>query len=45
MLMKLKDGMPRHAQISRWLRSEIEKGRFKPEDKLPSENELAKNSM
>jgi len=42
MLMKLKDGMPRHAQISRWLRSEIEKGRFKPEEKLPSENELAK---
>lgn len=40
--MKLKDGIPRHTQISQWLRSEIEKGRFKPEEKLPSENELAK---
>ena len=42
MHMKLKDGIPRHAQISQWLRSEIEKGRFKPEEKLPSENQLAK---
>ena len=40
--MKLKDGIPRHAQISQWLRSEIERGGFKPEEKLPSENELAK---
>lgn len=42
MFMKLKDGTPRHAQISQWLRSEIERGRFQPEEKLPSENELAK---
>ena len=39
--MKLKDGTPRHVQITDWLRSQIEKGIFKPEEKLPSENELA----
>lgn len=38
----LKDGIPRHAQISRWLRDKIEAGDFGPENKLPSENELAK---
>lgn len=38
----LKEGIPRHTQISNWLRTEIEEGKFKPDDKLPSENELAK---
>lgn len=40
--MKLKDGIPRHAQISKWLRDQIDSGKFKPDEKLPSENELAK---
>ncbi len=40
--MKLKDGTPRHVQITNWLRSQIETGEFKPDEKLPSENELAK---
>lgn len=40
--MKLKDGIPRHAQITNWLRSRIETGEFKSDEKLPSENELAK---
>lgn len=38
----LKEGIPRHSQISQWLRNQIEKGEFKPEEKLPSENDLAK---
>lgn len=38
----LKEGIPRHSQISQWLRSQIEKGEFEPEEKLPSENDLAK---
>lgn len=38
----LKEGIPRHAQISKWLRQQIDQGVFKPEEKLPSENELAK---
>lgn len=38
----LKEGIPRHSQISQWLRTSIEEGRFSPEEKLPSENELAK---
>jgi GntR family transcriptional regulator len=38
----LKEGIPRHSQISQWLRDQIENGNFKPEEKLPSENELAK---
>lgn len=37
----LKEGIPRHTQISQWLSSEIDEGNFKPDDKLPSENELA----
>lgn len=37
----LKEGIPRHTQISHWLRTEIEEGNYKPDDKLPSENELA----
>lgn len=40
--MKLKDGIPRHAQISQWLRDQIESGEYTPDEKLPSENELAK---
>ncbi|WP_340106207.1 GntR family transcriptional regulator [Rhodohalobacter sp. 8-1] len=39
--MKLKDGIPRHVQISQWLRDQIESGGFAPDGKLPSENELA----
>ncbi len=38
----LKEGIPRHSQISQWLRSQIEKGKYKAEEKLPSENDLAK---
>lgn len=38
----LKEGIPRHTQISNWLRTQIDEGTFKPDDKLPSENELAK---
>ena len=37
----LKKGIPRHTQISQWLRKKIESGEFKPEEKLPSENDLA----
>lgn len=40
--MKLKDGIPRHAQISQWLRDQIESGEYTPDEKLPSENELSK---
>ena len=40
--MKLKDGIPRHAQITNWLRNQIDTGEFKPDEKLPSENDLAK---
>lgn len=40
--MKLKDGTPRHVQISQWLREQIESGEYTPDEKLPSENELAK---
>lgn len=38
----LKKGIPRHAQISEWLRSQIDKGNYDVDEKLPSENELAK---
>jgi GntR family transcriptional regulator len=38
----LKKGIPRHAQISQWLRRQIDEGVFKPEEKLPSENELSR---
>lgn len=41
-MMILKEGIPRHTQISNWLKAEIERGIFKADDKLPSENELAK---
>ncbi|MFU8859163.1 MAG: GntR family transcriptional regulator [Cyclonatronaceae bacterium] len=39
--MKLKEGIPRHSQISQWLRKKIEESEYKPDEKLPSENELA----
>ncbi len=38
----LKEGIPRHSQISQWLREQIEQGNYKTDEKLPSENELAK---
>jgi GntR family transcriptional regulator len=38
----LKEGIPRHLQISQWLRHQIESGVYKLEEKLPSENDLAK---
>lgn len=38
----LKKGIPRHSQISQWLRNQIEEGVYEAEAKLPSENELAK---
>jgi GntR family transcriptional regulator len=40
--MELKEGIPRHTQITNWLRKQIESGIYEPEEKLPSENELAK---
>ncbi len=36
----LEKGIPRHKQISKWLRQQIEDGTFKVDEKLPSENEL-----
>lgn len=40
--MELKEGSPRHTQISDWLRNQIEDERYQADDKLPSENELSK---
>ena len=37
----LKEGTPRHEQISDHLRDKIESGDYKVDEKLPSENELA----
>ncbi len=39
--MKLKQGTPRHEQISDWLREQIASGRYKTDEKLPSENDLS----
>jgi len=36
----LRPGIPLHEQISSWLREEIRSGTLRPEDQLPSENEL-----
>lgn len=36
----LREGTPRHKQISQWLRQQIEEGTFSVNEKLPSENEL-----
>lgn len=38
----LKKGIPRHTQISQWLRNQIQEGVYGVNEKLPSENELAK---
>lgn len=38
--LDLESGRPRHEQISAWLREHIEAGRYEPDEKLPSENEL-----
>lgn len=40
--MELKNNIPRHEQISNWLREQISKGIYSGEDKLPSEQELSK---
>lgn len=40
--MELKEGAPRHSQISNWLRQQIEEERYQADEKLPSENELCK---
>ncbi len=37
---ELRPGIPRHEQISDWLRGEIESGRLPPDTQVPSENEL-----
>lgn len=37
----LKQGIPRHEQISNWLRNKIDSGEFKVNQKLPSENEFS----
>ncbi|SHE61818.1 transcriptional regulator, GntR family [Fodinibius roseus] len=36
----LKEGIPRHTQISEWLRSRIDESHYEADEKLPSENEL-----
>lgn len=36
----LQPGRPRHEQISDWLRDQIEKGVYQPNDQLPSESQL-----
>lgn len=38
--MKLKEGSPRHEQISDWLRQQLEEGNYEADEKLPSENQL-----
>ncbi|MDX1641970.1 MAG: GntR family transcriptional regulator [Balneolaceae bacterium] len=38
----LKKGIPRHSQISQWLRNQIDEGVYEADEKLPSENDLAK---
>lgn len=37
----LKEGKSRHAQISDWVLDQVQSGQLKPEEKLPSEHELA----
>jgi len=39
--MELKDGVPLHKQISDWLKVEIDRGKLKENEKLPSEHELS----
>lgn len=38
----IQKGLPRHEQISTWLRDKITSNEFGPNDKLPSENEISK---
>lgn len=38
----LQEGIPRHKQITEWLRNQIEEENYQADDKLPSENELCK---
>jgi GntR family transcriptional regulator len=40
MATELRSGVPRHEQISDWLRSEIEAGTFAVDERVPSENAL-----
>lgn len=40
--MELRNNIPRHEQISTWLRLQIADGRFGKDEKLPSEQELSK---
>lgn len=37
----LEEGIPRHEQISNWLREQISSGSYKVDEKLPSEHELS----
>lgn len=37
----LKEGIPRHIQITRWVEEQIHQNTYKPDEKLPSENEMA----
>jgi len=37
----LKEGVPRHIQITRWIEQQIRDCNYKPDEKLPSENDLA----
>jgi GntR family transcriptional regulator len=37
----LKEGIPRHEQITSWIRQQIESGYYKVDEKLPSENDLS----
>jgi|SRR5699024_4552550 len=37
----LKEGTPRHEQISNWIREQIKAGNYKADEKLPSENALS----
>lgn len=39
--MDLKENLPRHQQISDWIRNKIEAGDYAPDEKLPSENEFS----
>ncbi|MEP4889677.1 MAG: GntR family transcriptional regulator, partial [Aliiglaciecola sp.] len=39
--MELQDGIPLHKQISDWLSKQIQDGKLKKNEKLPSENELS----
>jgi GntR family transcriptional regulator len=40
-MLRLKPGVPKYIQISEWLMEMIQKGRFTPRDKLPSESKLS----